>query len=231
MVIFTLTIGFFDGYAKDPDAAEVEGALCELKKYIDEDLRHALVDEEAKSTLYLIQWTYKEGDAKPVSIEFAVQGLSGEGQPISASSAYEKLKLDANELKDLIENYMWNAPPAGNIFHDTSQMAFEAIIGTPNEGSEMPSPVNCLDDGTRHSSFSNFANNYFTHAHFLQQGKRPPRGVPNSALTPSPLKIFRTMIIHKGTPREAPRSVRTLCLLKKVLRMLTKLTARNLAPR
>lgn len=131
LLLFTLDIGFFEGYEREPTDAEVEGAICNFNEFVDEDLRHALVDEEAKTIIYLSNWQYTEGEVKPVSVDFALEGVARGGEPLSADSVYSALKLDSGDLANFIEGYMWKAPPVGNVFRDTSQMGFIAKEGVP----------------------------------------------------------------------------------------------------
>ena len=147
MVLFTMNIGFFAGYAKEPDLEDIEGAICALNDYIDEDLRHALVDEDVKASLYLIKWKYTEGEIKPVSIDFAVEGVSGSGERVPDHTLFAALKLDSGDLADLIQNYMWTASPNVNVFHDASQIGIQASTGVPTQPLETLTPITCSYDG------------------------------------------------------------------------------------
>lgn len=154
VVLFTMDIGFFDGYAREPKAGHVEGAICGLSDFIDEDLQHALVDEEAKAFVYIIDWTYSEGDVKPVSVDFAVEGIASHGEPIPTHTLFDALKLDSTDLGNLIKNYLWNAPPNNNVFHDTAQIGFKASTGVPPPSLQTASAINC-DAPCKLSTFAN----------------------------------------------------------------------------
>lgn len=127
---FRIVFGFFDGYTREPSPAEVEALLCETNLYFQTRLQQSTGDSCLVAYAQYIDWIFSPDCPGPVTVTFAFTGFFGDGQQVPSNYIFQALKLSDEEMRDYLQNYVWEAAPVGsNIFSSTNTMTLEDMLG------------------------------------------------------------------------------------------------------
>jgi hypothetical protein len=123
--------------------------MSQVSSFITQEIQNSLGDSSAASTLANVTWQYTESSSMPLVLQFDISATYGDGLPVPASQEYEALKVDQNDLTNLIQNFIWSTSPGSTVageslFQDVNRI--NLVAHTIPESSGNSSTGMCLED-------------------------------------------------------------------------------------
>jgi len=144
-ILYHLEFHFYEGDLREPTPSEIEALVCQSKDFIKEELEAEIADACIQAAdITRISWTYNETCAiAPTTVTYAAEATFCDGSPVPPAELYEALKLDQDEIKLYLEEFIWKSEPLEeNVFYGVNAFSFEGKIGTVIRPGEIES-VNC----------------------------------------------------------------------------------------
>jgi len=130
LAAFKIVFGITNGNYKEPTAAEVEALICQTNKYFESRIQGSTGDFLLSAHAIYIDWAYSPDCPSTVTVTFAFVGTLSDGQPVPVHDIFQALKLGDDEMKEYLEQVVWQALPVGsNLFYNVNTLSFEDMIG------------------------------------------------------------------------------------------------------
>lgn len=136
MADFSLSFSMFQNHEDPPTINEVNALMCQVNEYFTENLRRKLMDGTIHSKAVFIDFFFDEGgkgsSQEDIAVNFTAFAYYGsdEHDQVAVQDVFEAMSLQPQELKDMVENYVWKSEPEQeNIFFHTESLGLSAGVG------------------------------------------------------------------------------------------------------
>lgn len=140
MADFSLSFSMFEDHETPPTVPEVNALMCEINNYFTEALRRKLQNGTIHMKAVYVDYYFEEGgtgsNKEDIRVNFTAFAYYGadEHDQVPDEEVFDAMKLSRNELKQMVENYVWKSEPEQeNVFFHTESMGLNAGMGKPIE--------------------------------------------------------------------------------------------------
>jgi len=125
---FSLKLGFWDDAGREPREHEWEALICEVDRFIYQEIQKGLKDNNISSHSMDIEWGFDEGAFLPAQLNFSVAASFANGTDVQSTDIFEVLTLSNGAAANFTSKFINKAFPDGfNVFANVDKLVFRGM--------------------------------------------------------------------------------------------------------
>lgn len=128
MVTFHMSLGFYEGQAREPSIREIEQLICDTNQYLQLRLRTSTGDLGLEVHAVNIDWLFGDNGPDPTfEIMFSVNAFFDSGSMLPANPVFQEFKMTPNDISEYLTRFVWKSTES--TFINTNQVTVRTRLG------------------------------------------------------------------------------------------------------